>query len=170
MRIITGQECREWLRGKFSKEFTWDSAAEIYPNSATYSLPVDTGKKTGLARQLTGSLDMRAPGLFWITCWGVFPSAENMALFDGYRKSLGESRGVYDAPGHILDEADSQQLECLFDLALYFYWDASIFDGAGSVAVQTSNDEWFSVYTKDQARLQEIESSCRLLKLWRMTP
>ena len=88
-----------------------------------------------------------------------------MALFDGYRKSLGESRCIHAAPGHIFAESDLPQLECIIGLALYFYWDASLFDGLGTIVVRTSHDEWISIQAKDEAHLRTFRSNLDPLKL-----
>jgi hypothetical protein len=83
----------------------------------------------------------------------VWPSSENIGLFDGYRKSLGEHRSLYDAPFHLFTEADSAELECLLDLALYFFWDAILIDGPHTTAFRISHDEYIEVYAKDNASL-----------------
>jgi hypothetical protein len=165
MKIVSPQKCQDWLKAKLARDFTWETVKAVYPHCVTYQSPSDTGKRTALARSLTGSIDTTESGLFWITAWGIFPSSENMALFEAYRKSLGESRAIQAAPGHIFDESDLEQLECLLDLALYFYWDACLFDGAGSIAARISHDECFSVYAKDGARLQDFERNFGRLKL-----
>ena len=123
-----------------------------------YKLPSDTGAKTAIARAVVGIIGTRLPGLFWITQWGVFPSSENMAVFDGYRKSLGEHRALWDAPAHIFDGSELQQIECLLDLALYFYWDSFLFD-KGRFAFKTSHDEYLAVYSKDEETLRAFQSS-----------
>jgi hypothetical protein len=88
-----------------------------------------------------------------------------MALFNGYRRSLGETRHVVDSPGHIFEQSDLQYLECLLDLALYFYWDSILIEGAGSLVVRTSHDEWFDVCSKDEVRLREVKGALERLKL-----
>ncbi len=165
MKIVTQQECHEWLRARLGKDFSWEIVNGVYPHCLTYQLPGDTGKTTALGRLITGSIGTTQPGLLWITAWGIFPSSENMLLFDGYRKSLGESRPIHTAPGHIFDGPDLPNVECLFDMALYFYWDASLFDGSGTIVVRTSHDECISVYAKDLAHIQEFESNLGRLKL-----
>jgi hypothetical protein len=102
-------------------------------------------------------LQVKSPGLFWITATGIWPSSENMALFDGYRRSFGENRPIHAAPAHVFDGSDLVQLECLLDLALYFYWDSLLFEGPEGVAVKTSHDEYISVRAKDPDRLSRIE-------------
>jgi hypothetical protein len=165
MQILSEPECQDWLNAKFARNFTQENMQETYPHCVTYLLPSDAGRKTAITRILIGSIDTTAPGLFWITSWGIFPSSENMALFDGYRKSLGESRGIGAAPGHVFGESDLQSLECLFDLTLYFYWDATLFDGAERIVVRTSHDEYISVHAKHKEHLEEFESKLARLKL-----
>jgi hypothetical protein len=165
MKIVSRQECLEWLKTKFARDFTWESVKAVYPHHVSYLLPRDTGKKTSIARVLTGCVDATEPGLFWITGWSVFPTCQNMSLFDRYRQSLGESRPIHAAPGHVFGESDLWDVECLLDLVLYFYWDATLFECAGSIVVRISHDEWFSVYAKDKAGLQEAESRLERLEL-----
>src|SRR5437016_9031182 len=109
MRIISKTECEEWLQTNFGNGFTRDMLARDYPHSVAYQLPVDTGRKTALARAISNLIDVQQPGLFWITDWEIFPSSSNIILFDGYRKSLGEERPVHAAPGHVFDHADLPQ-------------------------------------------------------------
>jgi hypothetical protein len=165
MNIISQQECREWVATNLGGGCDWRTVEADYAHSVTYGLPLDTGVKTMLARLVTNSIDASQSGLFWITAWGVFPNHQNMALFDGYRRSLGENRPIIAAPGHVFGEPDLQELECLFGLVLYFYWDAILFDGAGTIAVRSSHDECVSVHTKDEKLLRRFTSSLESLEL-----
>jgi hypothetical protein len=168
MKIISQRECQEWLKINLGKVLTWKNVEAEYAYSATYRLPVDTGQKTVFARVVSRNIDATRPGLLWFTEWGVFPSSQNPALFDGYRKSLGENRAIHEAPGHIFDASDLNQIECLFDLALYFYWDAILPEGGGTVAVKASHDEWVSIRAKDRARLAQFESDLDVLEFKRV--
>jgi hypothetical protein len=163
MKIISQQECQQWLRTKLATDFTWKTLETNYDKYVTYELPIDAGKKAALARAMAASIP--SPGLFWITAWGIFPSSQNMVLFDGYRESLGESRAIDSAPGHIFDSSDLQKLECLLDLTLYFYWDAGLFDGTGSIAARISHDECLSIYGTSIECLRDFEKSLGLLEL-----
>lgn len=91
-----------------------------------------------------------------------------MALFDSYRKSLGETRDLFDAPGHLFDNADLDRLECLLDLVLYFYWDAILIDGTATLAVSASHDEWVSLHAKAEADLSQMQQEFESLKLKRL--
>src|SRR6266849_7658506 len=134
MKLIAKSECGDWLKANIGSDFTAEKVEEEYPYGVAFLLPSDTGKKTALGRTLVGLLRVKSPGLFWITATGIWPSSENMALFDGYRRSFGEDRPIHVAPAHVFSGSDLTQLECLLDLALYFFWDSILFEGPAEVA------------------------------------
>ena len=153
MKILSLVECEAWMKARVGIESLKCNLEDIYPYTCSFSMPVDTGRKTALARSICHSLDVTSPGLLWITAWGIFPSSENVETFNGYRRSLGEDRDIYNAPGHVFDQADLKQLESIFGLALYFYWDASLFEGTGDVLIRTSHDEYFTVFAKEEEKV-----------------
>lgn len=165
MKIVSKEEGLEWVRGSFGCPSLDAVTANL--QCVAYRLPIDTGAKTAIARAVASLVGTRLPGLFWITEWGVWPSSENMAVFDGYRKSLGEQRGVWDAPAHIFDEAEVLQIECLLDLALYFYWDSFLFDN-GRFAFRTSHDEFVAVYSNDEETLRAFRDAFSRLEIERL--
>lgn len=167
MKVISKPECYDWLKANVGSDFTVENV-EAYPHGVTYLLPPDTGKKTALARALVGLLHVESPGLFWITATGVWPSSENMPLFEAYRRSLGEDRPIHAAPGHVFDGTHLTQLECLLDLALYFYWDSILTEGPQGIVIKTSHDEFISIHTKDRDRLSHIERALVDLSLERL--
>jgi hypothetical protein len=168
VRIISEAECGAWLSERMQQPFSWSRAERDYRCGVAYLLPSDVGRRTALSRALGTLADCSREGLFWITEWGVFPSAENMALFDGYRRSLFEKRRLHEAPGHLFEEDDRQRLECLLDLTLYFFWDGSMFD-AGAVWVRLSHDEVLSINARDEASLQRWHESLRRYELKELT-
>src|ERR1700704_5502382 len=112
MKIISPPECTDWLKRNLGTNFAVEDIEITYINHVSYLLPCDTGKKTAMGRTLVALLTSKSPGLFWITRTGIWPSSENIDLFDGYRKSLGENRSINLAPAHIFGESDLRQLEC----------------------------------------------------------
>jgi hypothetical protein len=150
MHIVTADECHAWASARLQEPFSWLAMERAYSYRASYLLPNDTGKKTALTRALISSIDSPGEGLLWVTEWGVFPSCENMALFDGYRRSLGEERSLHAAPGHVFEGADVRELECLTDLVLYFFWSAAVID-AGASWLRISHDEVLTINTRDSA-------------------
>ena len=146
MDFLSPQETERWLAARRS--------AEVTLRSASYRLGVDAGAKTALARALSALFD---DGLLWVTATGIFPSSENPALFDGYRRALGETRSVLEAPGHRFDRSSRTELECLLGLVLYFFWDASLYDEAGATSLRISHDEVISLQAADEQELTRLE-------------
>jgi hypothetical protein len=159
LQIITQEECRQWMTANLAIDSVQEKVEAYYPHRVCYALPKEVGRLTSLARFLIRwAIDAKQPGLFWITAWGIWQSSENMALFDGYRKSLGEHRAVYAAPGHVFGESDLTELEGLVDMALWYGWDASLFDGAGSIWIALSHHGFIDAYAKNEDRLKEFQS------------
>lgn len=57
--------------------------------------------------------------------------------------------------GHGFGEDASDEVESVLDLALYFFWAATLF--AGTTAVRVSHDEWLEVHGGDDLQLRQIE-------------
>jgi hypothetical protein len=163
MRIVSKSECEEWSKDQL--EVPSNDFRTLYPADATYEIPTDASAKTAIARAIVSLIDSDRPGLLWITEWSIFPSGENMSLFDAYRSFLGETRSLRDAPGHIFDDKDLPQIECLLDLILYFYWDALLIINGKSYALKISHDEFISVYGKDAECLKSFVDVFERLKM-----
>jgi hypothetical protein len=159
MRILSSEEGQEWLTLNLWNQLTERSLRREFSQRVSYLLPADAGKKTGLARRLTASVDYTGEGLLWIDAWGIWPSCENMRLFQAYRKSLREERPLQDAPFHVFTEPDSHDVECLLDLALYFFWDVIVLEGSRSKAVRISHDEYIDLYARNHEGLAVFENS-----------
>ena len=167
MKIISADDCVAWLSATWCEPFAWPAAVRLYPCTITFKLPIDTGRKTALARGLT-SLLTRDAGLLWFTEWSVFPSSENMVLFQGYRRSLGEERPLSAAPGHLFGEGDLEAVECLVAMSLYFYWDLHGFAG-DALWLHISHDEVIMAHARDRTILKPVAEFIRLYELERLS-
>ncbi len=138
MKVLSLAECQDWSERHTGRLFPRDMLCEPYGSrNRQWRIPTDASKKTVLARTLASCW---TGGLLWITDWGIFPSGENMHLFDAVRASLGVTESLYEAPGHLLGPEERITMECMYDLCLYFYWDAAALDQSG-VVVRISHDE-----------------------------
>lgn len=70
----------------------------------------------------------------------------------------------------MFSESDLKQVECLLDLALYFYWDGVLFEVPAGIAVKTSHDEYISIRAKDRDRLSQIERALSDFELKQLVP
>jgi hypothetical protein len=141
VEFFTNTQCESWIK---SNGFVTDSKQSR--ETQRYEVFCDAGRKTALARMLVESLFDDDAYLIRITGHGVWPSSENMNLFDGYRKSLGEARGLNDVPGHLMTRSDRIAAECIIDLILYFSWDAEII--AAKWKLMLSHDDEIEVSTE----------------------
>ena len=93
-------------------------------------------------------------GALWITDWSF--SYENMNLFTKFRKGLNEKRTIQQAPFHIFDKSEQDDLESLMDLVMFNTWDTYlILPNRGFVF--SPNDENFYVSCKKEADYQEFK-------------
>lgn len=165
MKILSTTEGHERLERTGWNQVTESSLKKEFSHRLSYLLPVDSGAKTVLARRLKDAVNYSGEGLLWIDGHGVWPSSENMALFEAYRKFLGENRSLNEAPFHLFGEPDSTELECLLDLVLYFVWDAILLEGTRSRAVRISHDEYIDFYARDREALADFERALSGLDL-----
>lgn len=122
----------------------------------TYSIPPDSGRKTALSR-LFAYLLLKTPNVcIYVSGWGVWESSENLDLFYGYRRSFGENRTLMEAPMHVFEHGDEHAFVSILSMALYFVWDAWIFDTEGRALVQISHDEWLEVRTDNAKTRREF--------------
>jgi hypothetical protein len=92
----------------------------------------------------------------YVSGWGVWGSAENLDLFYGYRRSFGENRPLIEAPVHVFERTEDEAFVSILCMALYFGWDAWVFDTEGKALVIISHDEWLEVRTNDEETRKEF--------------
>lgn len=151
MKALHKQEGEEWLESHGWRDLSSKGLQNVLSLRKRYSIPIDSGKKTALARQLAGIFgNMPGYKLLLISDFSVWPSSENRALFDAYRHSLGENNFLHETPYHLLDDSDVLCLECLLDFVLYFFWDAVLVGSKADWALRVSHDEYLDIYFSTQ--------------------
>jgi hypothetical protein len=86
----------------------------------------------------------------------VWPSSENLDIFDSYRRAKGVTRSLGEAPVHIFNSSSEDSFVGILCLALYFVWDGAVFDREGKCLIEISHDEWFEIRTSHA----EIRTLC----------
>jgi hypothetical protein len=106
MKTIDRAQTLDWL----SKRQLQDSSGSInYPGSiqaVRSGIPMDSGRKTALSRVIASLFAEDEEALLWINEFGIWPSAEDWNLFDGFRLSLGEAKAVQERPGHLFSKVE----------------------------------------------------------------
>ena len=128
----------------------FDDVASRLESAIAYEVPSQSSRITALARLISELVLSDCQILLWITGWGVWPSSENWDLFNGYRRSLGETRQIAEAPLHAFGVTDVPALATLLSLVLSFGWDAQLTNTTGAFMFTISHDEWLEVQASRQ--------------------
>lgn len=157
MHIININETMNWL----AKRNILDSSCR--PNKGfleplQYKSPVDSGAKTALSKLISSFFNIDGESLLWINEFGIWPSAEDRNLFDGYRRSLVESSPLYEKPGHIFSSDDIDAIGSLLAMILYFCWGAVLVSSDQNLIIKISHDEFIDVFARDKQHFAEIQN------------
>jgi hypothetical protein len=156
MKALTTENASEMVGGKPLDAFLKELSGRLRLVSEAYSIPPDSGSKGALARVFAHLL-LRAPSVcIYVSGWGVWGSSENLDLFYGYRRSLGEDRTLMEAPVHVFRPSEEAAFISILSMVLYFVWDAWVFDTGGKAVVRISHDEWLEVRTDDAKARKEF--------------
>jgi hypothetical protein len=151
MKILSESEGVQWLEEHGVCDLRDQACIATYLYHATLPIAKDSGRKTAIARQLVYTLlSNNTESAVWISGHGIWPSSENMALFDALRSSMRESRSLDEAPFHVVDQRDSKEAECLIGLTLYFVWDGWLIDIDRELLLEISHDEVFVLHGKQE--------------------
>jgi hypothetical protein len=143
MQVLTEVEAKEFLvtRGLGEKLLHLDRQA------CRTEFTSDVGRRCAYANLLTNHLitDEDSVACLDITDWAVWPSSQNMDLFNSYRRYLGEPRLLIDAHFHVFTALEANELRNILHLGLI-----SLFDVAGASTTTdfrfyASHDEYIDV-------------------------
>ncbi len=148
--VLTRQETRAWLEARNLAGADDSVALSAMTLVASHRIPPDSGAKAALSRELVALVfESEQSCLLWIDEWGIWPTAEDMVLFDGFRQSIGERAPLREKPGHVAHESDTAPLRSLTAMILYFVWGAYLVGDSGRVIVRISHDEIVDVYARE---------------------
>jgi hypothetical protein len=107
MRFIDEVQTRLWLE-KYTIRFD-QSGMPTFPASVSLlrsAVPSDSGRKTALSRTIATIFRKDDEALLWINEVGIWPSSEDLFLFQGFRRCLGEDYPLVTKPGHVFSQGD----------------------------------------------------------------
>lgn len=138
MRCLSKTQCEQWL----AKCNYGDLSQPAFAYEAQFTTPKDSGRKCALVKWIIDWLPRSGECLIAITGWGIWSSCENVQLFHLVREALGHSDPSLDNyPGQVIEYSDRRAIECILDLCLYNFWDATVADSGHRFLIQFSHDE-----------------------------
>lgn len=147
MQLLTNEESARWCEGygyplvegapAFGKEF---------PLVARVRYPESAARLLSMAGQVEEHIQPYSTCLVWVTQSGIWPSSENLHLYHVWRRSHGDTRFLFEAPGHWFLDYERTDLVTLLHLALLFAWDVYVVPSPSYGAVFLSHDEFADFY------------------------
>lgn len=146
MELLKRSECLRWCERK-GIPLSRNGKPEIPSVSEIeeFSIPADAGQRVALVRQHVALFEGDAEVLIWITDWSVWPSGEQIHMFDRFRLSYGFESGLTERPGHLLKNNEFEELSSLVTFAALFLWDCYVVAADGRKSLFYSHDEFGTV-------------------------
>jgi hypothetical protein len=143
-----------------AKEFADTNTPQLENESDLFDIdlpiPYDAGHKRALVRRLVALLPDDKDICVHITAWGIWPSNQNLRLFELVRRGMGEARSIHEVPAHIFSPDEFETLDAFCCLIVYFLWDAWIVSAGGDVRIRLSHDEFVDVsYVRPAEEVKE---------------
>jgi hypothetical protein len=159
MRTLTHEEAESWMIHK-----SVDLNMAGYNHIQTEAIPNDSGKKNYLARELS-NLEYGNECLLNIDEYGIWPSSENIELFEGYRKSIGIDENLTEKPAHLIAYSEKTELYCLLCMVLYFCWGALLITENANEIIRISHDECIDLLIKGNKKNTFISEFNAIFKI-----
>jgi hypothetical protein len=158
MQIIDKQQTKEWLLKRGLIDPQGSLSLSEFAFSTDFQIPADSGRKTNISKAIGSLLNFPEESLLWINEFGIWPSCEDLYLFDAFRKSIGEDLPLYMKPGHLFVNTDLNIVKSLIAITLYFVWGAIVIPDSKKFLIRISHDEYISIYSKDLDILSQIRN------------
>jgi hypothetical protein len=152
LRFYTPQECEEWLTGR--QRCKPDSAPDTNVERVEY--PKEPYRVFVIAHWMAQSLTFRRPALLWLTEWSIWPSSENWHLYYKVRQTYADHRLLYEAPGHLSLEHETEDLASFLQIAMLNGWGGYLLTHANYVNAFFSHDEYIDFYAENDKNLSEV--------------
>lgn len=151
MQVLSDSECANWLsaHGYTFQDVNRSEGQEghirlpaSYHRSA-FEMSVSTDARTQiflshrLAQWIQGS-DV----LLWVTSWALY-TPEEMEMFLDFRQSFGEQRHLIDAPGHLFQSGDADDLRRTASILLFmmaFNWEGFVLSSDGKSIIWMADE------------------------------
>jgi len=154
MRIMSKEDARQVLHERTPDAFIAQVSGELRFLAGPYLTPSNSGALTALSKLVAFLLPKDVPVCLCVTGWGVW--TEHLDLFYGYRRSVGETRPLIEAPVHVFERSDEDALVSVLCMVFYCGWDASLFDMRGQFLLTISHDGWLEIRVDGEGLMKDM--------------
>jgi hypothetical protein len=128
-------------------------------------MPLDSGKKTTLARSVVKKIFENQGVSVAFNNWNVWPSSGHVPLMIRLRQSLGTNSSLEDMPGQFFHATESDDAASVVLLCIIFFWDCLIFNEEYTACVIFSHDGWYAIGCEDEQKQVNISALLESVKL-----
>jgi len=157
MKALTKEEANSWI---INKAIILDEMKSFvgFTHVQSEIIPNDSGKKNYISKEIS-NLNYGKECLLYIDEYGIWPSTENMELFNGYRKSIGINENLWEKPAHLITITEKTELYCLLCMVLYFSWGAFLISENANEIIRISHDEYIELLLKGDMVKKDVFAS-----------
>ena len=156
MRCLTTIEISDWLsRMEVPEDPYWGE-----PNSMHYLqfyAPPEHRRVEAFSRMFYQQIIPNSELLIHITDW-VFYTPSEMLVIDAVRGSHNESRRLIDAPGHLVDQSESDLGIALFSLSASYAWKSYLYSPHLRTTLYNWDGEIFDFWTNGNQEYLAMKS------------
>lgn len=161
MKVLSSSEADYWRSSHQMAQFDV-AISQFTPNVLTYKIPYEASRKTALAVWI--SMNVSYPAILQFHEYGIWQ--EIWPVFDLMRKGLGETREIHEAPAHLFEEQEEEDLcAAVLAVGLYFSWGALLQEANDSRAWLFSHDDWVDIVAPEAKKRQQVQSLADGMKL-----
>ncbi len=155
LRFYTKEECETWLSDRQRNR------PDLMPNVRVERIqyPREDYRVFFFAHWVASELTFHRPTLLFITEWGVWPSSENWHLYYKLRQAYGDNRLLQEAPGHMFQEHEAEDLASFLQLSMLNGWGGYVLTEANYVNAFFSHDEYIDFFGDSGANLTDIRKA-----------
>ena len=166
MECLANKECLDWLESRGIDGVTPEGWPGVVGDYEVYCAAPETSRAQGLlARDLVGWVGKFERALFWVSDW-PFYKPDEMAITLALRRAHGEKRRLIDAPGHVFDLSETDELVGWVSLMMSFGWDGHLFTWPFRDSMfQTSHEDSVWVVTSNAEKFGEARNLVRKYNL-----
>jgi hypothetical protein len=148
MRAISEADAQKWCQSHGVPLGEFGLPSFNGKGTEQFSIPIDAGERTALAKQQMMNLADGDPLLVWLDNWSVWPSGQWHHLFDRFRLSYGCPEPLIEKPAFLIEKTEFDAAISIAVYAILMLWDCYLIADADSW-LYYSHDECGGMKTRN---------------------
>jgi hypothetical protein len=164
MKCLTKPECSAWLETHAIIEAPYENPRPVNADIIQFAPPKSSPRLIAFSRQLFDWIGNLEAGLLQINDW-PFYQPDEMVVINAIRRSHGELRPLIEAPGHLFEPKEKDELIALFYLTIMFGWSAYLYLLPNKATVLNWEGDLIDLWSFDKqhfAAFKEIQATFQL--------